>query len=118
MPDAVELVKAIKKAAVDANEASKPVQICFGKVVSAAPLKIFVEQKLILGEPQLVLTRNVTDFVIEVTMEWDTEEETAHKHTISGKKKLTVHNRLAVGEEVILIRKQGGQEYIVVDRIQ
>lgn len=126
MPDAVELTKTIKKAAVQAMKAEKPVEICFGKVTSASPLKILVDQKMSLGEAQLVLTRNVTDFVTEVTVDWNTEDKgggsgyasyETHKHPIKGRKKITVHNGLVVGDEVILARQQGGQKYIVVDRI-
>ncbi len=126
MPDAVELMKTIKRAALDAVKASKPVEVCFGKVTSASPLKILVEQKLPLGKGHLILTRNVTDFVTEVTVNWNTEDKgggsgyasyETHKHPIKGRKKITVHNGLVVGDEVILIRQQGGQKYIVVDRI-
>ncbi len=126
MPDAVELMKTIKRAALDAVKASKPVEVCFGKVTSASPLKILVEQKLPLGKGQLILTRNVTDFVTEVTVDWATENKgggngyasyETHKHPIKGRKKITVYNGLVVGDEVILIRQQGGQKYIVVDRI-
>lgn len=123
MPDLDEFMKTIKRAALDAVKASKPAEICFGKVTSASPLKILVEQKLPLGEGQLILTRNVTDFVTEVTVDWATEDKggyasyETHKHPIKGRKKITVHNGLVVGDEVILIRQQGGQKYIVVDRI-
>lgn len=126
MPDAVELMKTIKKAAVQAMKAEKPVEICFGKVTSASPLKILVDQKMTLGKSQLVLTRNVTDFTTEVTVDWATEYKSggsgdasfaSHNHAITGRKKITVHNGLVVGDEVILARQQGGQKYIVVDRI-
>lgn len=126
MPDAVGIAKKIKRAAIEAQESTKPVEICFGKVTSASPLKILVEQKLPLGEGQLILTRNVTDFTTEVTVDWNTENKgggsgyasyETHKHPIKGRKKITVHNGLVVGDEVILIRQQGGQKYIVVDRI-
>lgn len=130
MPDAVELMKTIKRAALDAVKASKPVEVCFGKVTSASPLKILVEQKLPLGEGQLILTRNVTNFKTYITggnvknyyyTGGDTDGGTApvvpsHVHAI-GKVQITVHNGLVVGDEVILIRQQGGQKYIVVDRI-
>lgn len=130
MPDAVEFVKTIKRAALDAVKASKPVEVCFGKVTSASPLKILVEQKLPLGEGQLILTRNVTNFKTYITggnvknyyyTGNDTDGGTAlvvpsHVHAI-GKVQITVHNGLVVGDEVILIRQQGGQKYIVVDRI-
>lgn len=130
MSDAVEFVKTIKRAALDAVKASKPVEVCFGKVTSASPLKILVEQKLPLGEGQLILTRNVTNFKTYITggniknyyyTGSDTDGGTApvvpsHVHAI-GKVQITVHNGLVVGDEVILIRQQGGQKYIVVDRI-
>lgn len=130
MPDAVGIAKKIKRAAIEAQESTKPVEICFGKVTSASPLKILVEQKLPLGEGQLILTRNVTDFKTYITggnvknyyyTGSDTDGGTApvvpsHVHAI-GKVQITVHNGLVVGDEVILIRQQGGQKYIVVDRI-
>lgn len=149
LPDANELVKAMKRAALDAMEASKPVNVYFGQVVAASPLQINVEQKMILGKAQLILSRNVTDFKTTVTVEWESESAlTTHKHSLSGntgnggedshthalsgstentnlkhthkitgKKEITIHNALAVGDEVILIRQQEGQKYIVVDRI-
>ena len=104
MPDAVEFVKLVKKAAVEAYEASKPVQVCFGKVAKASPLEIIVDQKLTLGKLQLVLTRNVIDFEAEITIDGE-------------KKKIIIHNKLQVGDEVILLRQQSGQKYIVEDKI-
>lgn len=38
-------------------------------------------------------------------------------HDIEGTKQMTIHNHLEKGEEVILLRMQGGQKYIVLDRI-
>ena len=102
MADAVEFVKLVKKAAVEAYEATKPVQVCFGKI-KASPIEIIVDQKLTLGKSQLVLAREVTDYTTEVTVDGE-------------KKKITIHNGLVVGNEVILLRQQDGQKYIVVDR--
>lgn len=143
MPDANELVDTLKRAALDAVEASKPVYVYFGEVQSTSPLKINVEQRMLLGEKQLILSRNVTDFSTMVTIDWTSEsslsthshtvkgdngsggtidltsetKNLAHAHKITGKKKITIHNGLAVGDEVILIRQQEGQKFIVVDRI-
>ena len=130
MPDAVELMKTIKKAAVQAVQANKPVEVCFGKVTNVSPLKILVEQKMTLGEAQLILTRNVTDYKTKITggniqdyyYTGNTINSGAspvsppHVHAV-GKIEITVHNGLVVGDEVILLRQQGGQKYIVVDRI-
>lgn len=55
-------IDTIKRAAAEAIAADKPVQLLFGTVVSAAPLKIQLDQKATLLEPMLVLTRNVTDY--------------------------------------------------------
>lgn len=40
-----------------------------------------------------------------------------HKHEIKDKKKMIVHNKLKVGEKVVLIKAYGGQSYVVLDRL-
>lgn len=99
-----DLIKLIKKTSLEAVTASKPANMVFGKVVSNSPLKIRVDQKLILGEAQLTLSQNVTDYRLSVTMDDET-------------KIMTVSNALKNGEEVILMQVSGGQKYIVIDRI-
>lgn len=54
-----DFIEVIKKVALNAVEASKPAQVCFGTVKSTEPLTIFVDQKTLLDETQLVLTKNV-----------------------------------------------------------
>lgn len=133
MFDSNDLVKLIKKAAVEAVKASSPANMIFGKVISEAPLKIKVDQKLILTEAQLVLARDVTDYEIEMEPSLDgspyfhlTENRSggsgdpafaSHNHEYKGRKKFLVYNALKNGEEVILMQIAGGQKYIVIDRI-
>ena len=143
MADANDLVKAMKKAARDEREASKPVSVFFGEVRSVNPLRISVEQKMVLGEAQLVLTRNVTDYGVTVTTGWETERglgnhshtvsgtdgggdeinlatgesSLTHSHSITGEKNIVVHNALRAGDMVILLRQQEGQKFVVIDRI-
>lgn len=104
--DANGFVEAMKRAARDERESSKPVDVYFGEVISKSPLKISVEQKMILGEAQLILTRNVTDYTVTVSVQWTSEKNV-----------FQIYNALKVGEKVILIRQQGGQKFIVIDRI-
>lgn len=129
-----ELVRLVKQAAVEAVRADAPMAICYGAVVSAAPLKIQVDQKKTLGEAQLILTDSVRDYNVELsTIEGlgtgegphYTEDEgggsgyaefAAHRHRYQGRKKWRVHNALKVGEQVILLRCDGGQEYVVLGR--
>lgn len=82
-----DLLVAIKKAAIDAVNASQPSDFCFGKVTSENPLKVFVEQKMTLGKAQLVMT------------------ETASKAS------------LKVNDEVVLFKKKGGQNYLILDKV-
>lgn len=121
-----DLLRIIKKAAVEAVNASKPTAIVYGKVISISPLKINVEQKMTLTAAQLVLTRNVTDYKVYMTVDHVTENKSggsgdasfaSHNHEYKGKKEFTVHNGLIVGDEVVMIQMQGGQKYIVIDRV-
>jgi hypothetical protein len=102
--DMGDFIKLMKKTAVEAVNASKPANMVFGKVMSSSPLKIKVDQKLILTSAQLVLSRNVTDYRLSVTVD-------------GSRTTMTVYNALTVGEEVILMQLSGGQKYIVMDRI-
>lgn len=87
MADIEEFLKIVKKAAVDAVNAEKPAAVCFGKVVGTSPLEISVEQKMTLGAAQLILTNTVKD------------------------------DTLLAGDGVCLLRMQGGQKYVVVDKL-
>ena len=106
---------------MEAVNASKPANMVFGKVISTSPLKVMVDQKLILTSTQLSLSRNVTDYEVDMTMDHSTEMTNVggelHQHTYQGQKKFKIHNGLKNGEEVILMQVSGGQKYIVVDRI-
>ena len=76
----------MKEAGVNANESKRPVNVCFGGVVSTSPIKVSIDQKLTLGAKQLVLTQ-------------------------------TIANTLQTGDTVVLIRMQGGQRYVVIDKV-
>lgn len=98
-----DILKSFKTAAIEAIEASDPTAVQFGEVISVSPLKILVEQKKALTIAQLILTRNVKDYEVEMTLE-------------QVKKKFMIHNALKQGDMVILIKMQGGQKYIVWDK--
>ena len=117
MFNGTDLYNAMKVAAMNAVEASHPCDFLFGKVTSVSPLKILVEQKMTLGSAQLVLTRNVTDFSVDVSIDWNTEDANEHSHKMMGVKKMTIHNGLKVGDGVVLLAKKGGQKYLVIDKV-
>lgn len=87
MLDATDLLTLVKKAAIEAVEASQPSDFCFGKVTGTSPLRVKVESKMELGLAQLVLIKTVMD------------------------------HGLAKGDEVILLKKKGGQKYLILDKV-
>ena len=56
MPD---LVKLVKRAAVDAVRAQRPVEVLFGTVVSPSPLRVSLDQKLTLSGSQLIRPKSL-----------------------------------------------------------
>lgn len=95
----MELVKLIKQASMEAQEQAKPTSVMLGTVISIEPLKIQISQKLILGGEQLVLSRSVTDFEIEMTVEHETQEykkiiDTTHNHGVAKFDEQTSHKHI------------------------
>lgn len=128
------LVRAVKKAAVEAVRAENPMGVCHGTVTGLSPLEITTDQKLILGEKQLILTNAVRDYTVEMTVDHVTEvishghsvtdtytgggtaQPVEHSHPYKGRKYFRVHLGLKMGEKVILVRCDGGQQFVVLDR--
>ncbi len=144
MADYTELLQVMKRAAVEAVAAGQPVALCYGTVRSVEPLQIMADQKLPLEAEQLELTGAVQDRFVDIEINAYTENDafmdgrhthgiidtytgggsadegnlnTTHKHAVKGRKKLRLFNGLQVGERVLLLRWQGGQKYLVLDRV-
>lgn len=126
MPDYTRFLKLMKQAALDAVETQKPVALFYGTVLVEKPLKIKVEQKMELTEPQLVLTKAVTDHYVDIEVSHLTEKREGghddpayelHDHEYKGRKKIMIYNGLKVGEKVLLVRFQEGQKFLVLDRV-
>lgn len=129
------LIDIMKRASIDAMDNAQMCDLRYGKVVSTKPLKVQVTNLFTIPEALLVVPEHLTDHKVSVTIDWDTENHThthsisdsytgggsagsnTHKHDITGKKTMTVHSALKVGDKVALLRKQGGQSYFILDRI-
>ena len=121
MGDFSGILDVVKQAGKNATNAEYPVAVMFGTVTSVSPLEIEIEQKMTLDKARLILSRNVTDHTVEMTGNYTTENDFdvgMHRHAISGKKSHLVHNGLKIYDEVILLRVQGGQRFIVLDRLE
>ncbi|WMM26997.1 DUF2577 domain-containing protein [Tissierella sp. MB52-C2] len=111
------MIQIIKQAAIDAVDQSSPTSVSYGIVTKVNPLVINVDQRMNISSRMILLTSNVIDKEIDVEIEDETEETNSHIHKYKGKKKYKVLKGLKVGEKVLLLRVQGGQKYIVWDRL-
>ena len=112
-PDMNAFLGNVKRAAVEAVRAGNPFAFNLGKVISAEPLKVQVDQKLELTAAQLILTNAVRE-----TEDAAGGSVPSHKHAYMGTKPYRVHLSLKAGEQVLLLRADGGQKYIVLDRVE
>ena len=127
MLDSNNFLEIIKRAAVDADEQAQPCDLLFGTVTSVSPLKIRVEQKMELGEAQLILTRNVSDYKVKIegrnvqSFFFTNDQggtaivEPPHIHAL-GELEIEIKNALKEGERVVLLKQRGGQKFLVLDR--
>jgi hypothetical protein len=105
------LIDIIKKAATDAVNTGDPTDGVYGEVLEVSPLRIRVGERLSLGSSFFILTKNVTNHKVEISL--DSEENEGEKET----KEVVVKNGLKIGDKVLLLRLAGGQRYVVWDKV-
>lgn len=100
---------------------TNPVNVLFGTVSQEKPLEIEIHQKLKLSKEFLVLTERVTRYEVNI--------EHNHALTIDGSKvntemalkdlmtKKPIRTGLKKGDKVVLARVQGGQKFVVLDKV-
>lgn len=128
-PDMLDVIKYISHGVMTSSQL---VNIFRGTVTSVSPLEITINQKVVLSMPFLILTNAVKDHDVDIMVSWETvnnthkhengndgkpTDEHTHNHMVWGRKRITIYNGLTMGEEVLLLRLQGGQDYVVLDRI-
>lgn len=108
--------------------AGNGVEVLQGIVKSVGPLKIQIvnDEKLAIGPNITYIPRHLTDYSTEVTVSWRTENASggsgdaayaSHSHSIIGRKAITVHNALKVGDRVHVLSFNHGKQYYVLDRV-
>lgn len=84
---ASNLVQLLKQISKEEREASKPCDVIIGTVSTVEPLKIGVSQKIYLSEEFLIKTSYFAQLEIKK------------------------------GDDVVMIRKQGGQQFLLIDKV-
>ncbi len=128
-----EINHLIKILSLDAVEQGKPMNVLFGTVEKTEPLEIRIDQKQLIKSGYLILTNAVRDYKTKFTFDnpnikqvyttWDMNESSeSTENKIAFKEKIqhevTIYNGLNKGDKVLLLRVQGGQKFIVLDRLE
>lgn len=102
------MLEIIKKASIGAIGAGNPVNILYGEVLSIEDLKIKIDQKLILDKDFFIVPESLTRYEIDLS----------HNHSGgSALGKITIREGLKLGDKVLLLRVQGGQQYVILDKV-
>ncbi|WP_379130950.1 DUF2577 domain-containing protein [Paenibacillus sp. sgz500958] len=90
----------IKKASLGAVSNTNPVAFSYGVVTAAEPLQIQVDQRFTLSSHALVLPESVMESKLQV-----------------AGAEVILRRGLEAGDRVLMARMQGGQSYVVLDRV-
>lgn len=119
--DLMSLVDLIKTTAIKAVLSTNPVNVLFGTVSQESPLEIEIHQKLKLTEEFLVLTERVTRYEVDLEQDHvytdDGSNGTSEKALTSLLTKRQIRTGLKKDDKVVLMRVQGGQKFVVMDKV-
>ncbi|MBJ6360431.1 DUF2577 domain-containing protein [Paenibacillus sp. GCM10012307] len=96
----MSLIDQIKLIGANAVEAGNPVAVLYGRVTNTSPLEVNVNQRLQLPRAFLVVPQSLME-----------------KKVMIGSEEYILHEGLQVGDKVILLRYQGGQDYLILDKV-
>lgn len=105
------MIDIIKQASLGAVGSENPVNILFGEVLSVDDFKIKVDQKLVLSKDFFIIPESLTRY----------EKDLTHYHGNNTEDKgllnLVIREGLKSGDKVLLLRVQGGQQYVILDKV-
>jgi hypothetical protein len=96
----MKMLQMMKAASVAAYDATKPMMAQFGTVTGTSPLEVNVDQRFTLGEAFLIVPEHLTEYKLTI-----------------GETEYEIRKGLQAGDIVLLLRVQGGQQYIILDRV-
>ena len=80
------LMESMRQIAANERQAALPMTICFGKVIALSPLRVQIDQKLVLTKEFFIVKSGVSA------------------------------SSFKVGDVLILFRNEGGQKYLIFDK--
>lgn len=114
------LSQVIKKMALDAVEANKPMELVLGTVISINPIKISLSQLLLIGEsfilnPEGLAGQEFTISLDEQKISLKNDEDELKEFTIMPQDlTIKIKSHIKKDDKVFLLRLQGGQKYFIL----
>ena len=114
------LSQVIKKMALDAVEANKPMELVLGTVISISPIKISLSQLLLIGEsfilnPEGLAGQEFTISLDEQKISLKNDEDELKEFTIMPQDlTIKIKSHIKKDDKVFLLRLQGGQKYFIL----
>ncbi|MFD2329113.1 DUF2577 domain-containing protein [Cohnella sp. GCM10020058] len=110
----MSLLHIIKKAGLGAVESGQPMAVLTGSITSDTPLEVTVDQRFVLTAEFLVVPESLTEYEIDAKHTHGYSQGTTNAALAD---KLVIRRGLKKGDKLLLLRVQGGQQYIVMDRL-
>jgi hypothetical protein len=108
------MLNAIRQAALTAMETAAPVAVLIGTVTKTDPLEVNVDQRFTIDADFLLVPESLTKLELDL----------GHTHSASGgttgpalTEPVVIRPGLEPGDRVALLRVQGGQKYIILDKV-
>ena len=98
------LLEVMKLASQQANEAGQPTDLRIGTVTSINPLKVQISSQFTVPSTLIIVPQSLTEHKVKVKID-------------GVEKTITIYNELKIGDKVAMLKKQGGQSYLILDRI-
>jgi hypothetical protein len=113
------MIDVMKRIAIEAVSASDPTAIMYGEVTSSNPLEINIDQRFTVTSDLLVVTESLVHFEINLHHKHAYDDSGEEKETEYAlpEEPIVIRRGLEVGDKVLLLRVQGGQNYVVMDRL-
>lgn len=115
-----KLTQIIKKIAVDAIEANKPLDVVIGNIISLEPLKINLRQFIDIKEDMIVIPSEYKEHEEKIIIQEQKinlldENEEEKEYTIKEQEiTIKIQSKLKVGMSVYLLRFSKGQKFYLL----
>lgn len=113
------MIDVVKQMAIEAMNASDPTAIMYGEITSTSPLEVNIDQRFTVPDDLLIVPESLKHFEINIYHNHVYKDDGTESETEFAlpNKPLVIRRGLESGDKVVLVRVQGGQQYLILDRL-